>query len=280
MQISRRDLLAKTSLLASAMTVLPGTTVAGAQPSSTPNPKDRLEYARIRARLDGRPAYGVARGIKYALSDFEKIPIHGYNVLAATISTVQPDGSLLFRILEAPYATDLATGEAINVFTNPLTDVEESIPHIKPLMLFYAVDRAGALTIAAGDPRVGKVEFSGSVQARRGISSDVLIEERFVMRSPPRAGSSEKGVLSELVNHTAVASSLSEDGVLYEEARANIVVVRNGIEGPVTAGYPPMLLACFEARKFLAFGDAVQEAGETQMEQAHPGFLERLTKFA
>lgn len=280
MQISRRDLLAKTSLLASAMTVLPGTTVAGAQPSSSPNPEDGLEYARIRARLDGRPAYGVARGIKYALSDFEQIPIHGYNVLAGTISTVQPDGSLLFRIIEAPYATDLTTGEAINVFTNPLTDVEESIPHIKPLMLFYAVNRAGTLTIAPGDPRLGKVEFSGSVQSRHGIGADTLIEERFVMRSPPRAGSSEKGVLSEQVNHTALASSLSEDGLLYEEGRANIVVIRNGIDGPITGGYPPMLLACFEARKFLSFGDAVQEAGETEMERVQPGFLERLAKFA
>ncbi len=73
---------------------------------------------------------------------------------------------------------------------------------------------------------------------------------------------------------------MSDNGNLYAEARKSIVVFRNGLDGPVKSGYPPMLLALYEGLKFLSFDDAVRETGETQMEHTHPGFLEQLARFA
>ncbi len=278
--MSRRDLLANTGLLASVMSLLPQTGTA-AEPAGARNTDIVLETARIRARLDGRPAYWLARGIKYALSDFQMIPLHGFNMVAGIACSALPDGSQLFRMFEAPYATDLKTGEATDVFANPLTDAEIPIPHIQPLTLFYGLDQAGKVFIGPGDPRVGTaVEFSGSMQARQSIGSDVMLEERFVTRSPAPPGSSEKPVLSELINHTGSGPSLSEDGAFFAEARSSIVVLRNGLEGPAVGGYPPMLLALYEGRKYLSMDDALREGGEAQMEETHPGFLERLAEFA
>lgn len=293
---ARRDVLANAGMLASAMALF-AQTEAVAQPNRAPNPATGLDYARLRASLDGRPAYWLARGVKYALSDFEITPIHGFAMLEGIAYVPQPDGTHLFRIYEAPYATDLATGEVINEFTNPLTGDAVPIPHVQPLSLLYAVDQAGNLTIPPDDPRIGRVEFSGFVQSRRGFSSDVLMEERFVTRSPapPESGSGsgagsevgsgsgsgagmvEKPALTELINYTGAASSLREDGALFAEARKSIVVFRNGLDGPVTSGYPPMLLALYEGLKFLSFDDAVRETGETQMERTHPGFLQLAT---
>ncbi len=293
---ARRDVLANAGMLASAMALF-AQTEAEAQPAKAPsdsvsNSATGLDYARLRASLNGRPAYWLARGVKYALSDFEITPIHGFAMLEGIAYVPQPGGSHLFRIFEAPYATDLVTGEVIDVYTNPLTGDAVPIPHVQPLSLLYAVDQVGNLTIPPDDPRLGRVEFSGFVQSRRGFSSDVLMEERFVTRSPapPESGSGsgagsgagmgEKPALTELINYTGAASSLREDGALFAEARKSIVVFRNGLDGPVTSGYPPMLLALYEGLKFLSFDDAVRETGETQMERTHPGFLERLATFA
>jgi hypothetical protein len=275
---ARRDVLGKAGALASALAFF-AQSESVAQPRKALNPTSGLDYARLRASLDGRPAYWLSRGVKYALSDFEITPIHGFNMLEGIVYEPQADGSHLFRIFEAPYASDLDTGEVIDVYTNPLTGEAVPIPHINPLSLFYAVDGSGNLTIPADDPRIGKVEFSGFVQPRQSFSTEVLSEERFVTRSPAPPGSLEKPALTELINYTGAASSLSDNGDLFAEARKSIVVFRNGIDGPVASGYPPMLLALYEGLKFLSFDDAVQEAGELQMERTHPGFLERLEKF-
>ncbi len=166
------------------------------------------------------------------------------------------------------------------MFTNPLTGAAVPIPHVQPLSLLYAVDRKGNLTIPPGDPRLGAVEYSGFVQARRSFSSDVLTEERFVTRSPAPAGTLEKPVLTELINYTGAASSLSENSDRFAQARKSIVVFRDGLDGPNVGGAPPMLLALYEGLKFLSFDEAVQETGETQMERTHPGFLDRLSRVA
>ena len=278
----RREMLTGMSGLASALALLAGpemSSSAVAQPDRASGANAGVNYARLRASLDGRPAYWLSRGVKYALSDFEITPIHGFAMLEGIAYTPQPDGRHLFRIFEAPYATDLATGAVIDVYTNPLTGAAVPIPHVQPLSLLYAVDQIGNLTIPPDDPRIGKVDFSGFVQPRHSFSADVLSEERFVTRSPAAESTSEKPALTELINYSGVASSLSEDGNLYAEARKSIVVFRNGLDGPNIGGYPPVLLALYEGLKFLSFDNAVQETGETQMERTHPGFLERLAKF-
>ena len=277
--LARRDVLANAGLFASITALLANTTVAASKDAS-PNAVSAKNYARLRASLSGRPAYWLSRGVKYALSDFEITPIHGFSMLEGIVCDSQPDGSYLFRIFEAPYASDLATGDVIDEFTNPLTGEEVPIPHVQPLSLRYAVDQAGNLTIPNGDPRLGKVEFDGHIQSRDSFSSDVLSEERFVTRSPPPPGTSEKPVLTELINYTGEKSSMNENGDLFSQARKSIVVFRNGLSGPVTGGYPPMLLALYEGLKFLSFDEAVRETGEARMDRAHPGFLDRLAKFA
>jgi len=278
----RRDVLANAGMLASFMALLGnrGITSVAAQQRDSSGTTAGLEYGRLRASLDGRPAYWLSRGVKYALSDFEITPIHGFTMLEGIVYTPQPDGGHLFRIFEAPYASDLETGEVIDVYTNPLTGKQVPIPHVQPLSLFYSVDQAGNLFIAPSDPRIGKVEFSGYVQARRSFSTEVLSEERFVTRTPAPAGSSAKPVLSELINYTGVASSLSDNGDRYAEAGKSIVVFRNGLDGPTLGGYPPVLLALYEGLKFSSFEDAVRETGKNQMDHTHPGFLERLAEFA
>ncbi len=276
---ARRDVLTNAGLLASAMTLLTGTARAASH-NRVFNVSTALDYARLRASLDGRPAYWLSRGVKYALSDFEITPIHGFNMLEGIACDSQPDGTYLFRIFEAPYASDLATGEVINVFANPLTGEDVPIPHVQPLSLFYAVDSEGNLTIPPVDPRLGRVEFSGFVESRQSFSSEVLSEEHFVTRMPPPQGSDEKPVLSELINYAAANTSLHDDNSMFTEARKSIVVFRNGLNGPNTGGYPPMLLALYEGFKFLSYDDAVRETGEAQMERTHPGFLDRLAKFA
>ena len=83
-------------------------------------------------------------------------------------------------------------------------------------------------------------------------------------------------MLAELINHVGSGPSLSEDGAYFAEARSSIAVLRNGLDGPEAGGYPPMLFASYEGRKFLSIDDAIREAGETQMEQ-DPSGLPRAT---
>lgn len=238
-----------------------------------------LDYARIRASLDGRPCYWLSRGIKYVFSDYEIIPIHQFSMLEGITSRQLNDGSYIFRILEAPFASDLVFGQAVNAFTNPLTGFEVPIPHVQPLSLSYATDRKGNLTIPEGDPRLGKVEFSGRVEQLNSFSHEVLSQETFVTRNAPPAKSNEKPTLTELINYVANISSLDDEGLAYSDGRKSISVFRNGLDGPTTDGLAPMLLAFYEGRKYLRFDDAVIETGEENMELIHPGFLERLRKF-
>ena len=277
----RRDVLANASVIASMMALFSNAGDKGfsAMASDVTTGTAGVDYARLRASLDGKPAYWLSRGVKYALSDFEITPIHGFSMLEGIVCEPTPAGGHLFRIFEAPYASDLETGEVIEMYTNPLTGAQVPIPHVQPLSLFYAVDQEGNLYIPPSDPRIGKVEFNGFIQARKSFSTDILSEERFVTRSPSSEGSSEKPTLTELINYTGVASSLSENGDGYAEARKSIVVFRNGLDGPDLGGYPPILLALYEGLKFFSFDDAVQETGETQMERTHPGFLQQLSQF-
>ncbi len=98
---ARRDLLTNAGLLASAMALLAGTDAA-AQQNSAPNASAGVDYARLRASLDGRPAYWLSRGVKYALSDFEIMPIHGFNMLEGISCTPQPDGGTCSASLKHP----------------------------------------------------------------------------------------------------------------------------------------------------------------------------------
>jgi len=239
-----------------------------------------LDYARIRASLDGRPCYWLSQGIKYVFSDYELIPIHQFSMLEGITSRKLKDDSYIFRILEAPFASDLVSGEVVDAFTNPLTSSEVPIPHVQPLSLSYATDKEGNLTIPEEDPRLDKVEFSGRIEQLNTFSKEVLSQETFVTRGSPAKTSKEKPTLTELINYGANVASLDDEGLAYSEGRKSISVYRNGLEGPSINGVPPMLLAFYEGRKYLRFDDAVSETGEKKMEKIHPGFLERLRNFS
>ena len=94
------------------------------------DPMDNVyAYAKMFARLDGRPAYGICDGVIYRVAPDERVqPILGYVGLCPWTAVDVGNGQFRISGRELCYYTDLATGEVLDSWYNPFNS-EQTVPY-------------------------------------------------------------------------------------------------------------------------------------------------------
>jgi hypothetical protein len=112
---------------AAALATVP--TVAGPAMIDLESPAGRLKaYMQMRGALDGQLVIGFVTGRYFGVVDEQIMPMFG--VAAATFARyhLRPDGGYDAVSFEAPYFTDMETGEALDHWLNPLTGETVQVP--------------------------------------------------------------------------------------------------------------------------------------------------------
>jgi hypothetical protein len=201
---SRRDILAGAIGAAAA-----GRTAsqAGAKPKAA-SPgigQDRLRtFMLMRGALDDRLVIGCSSGAYYGIVNGEVTPHFGF--VSATFARYRPaaDGGYEGVTYEVAYFTDIATGEILQVWKNPMTSEVVTVPqpHIPPARIRFTPD----LAMKMPDASPG-VTLNHSVAPPSVICGDVwLLEQTFVTFTLPHVPQPQ--YFTEIVTMHARASDI------------------------------------------------------------------------
>ena len=145
-----------------------------------------LTHVRMRAHPDGRRCYTWYQGTVYGqLSGQRTVPL--LHIEGASTSTVAPqnDAAWLYRLREAGWFCDLASGKVLDEWRNPLNDKLVKPEHYNSKQLLrFGVD--GVVTPAAAVLPPG-LEWLGSLSEPVIAGNDVWSTEELLVRLPPRS---------------------------------------------------------------------------------------------
>jgi hypothetical protein len=233
--------------------------------AATPIGNTALDYVRLRADPAGAPVYWLSRGVRYLLADFQLTPLHAMTMASAVVAGGQGDGSFVVRALEAAYATDLAPGDLIDGFMNPVSGRRVALAAAPPQVVGYHYFADGRMALPRDDARKMEAEFRGALAMLKPFAGALAVEERFSVRTQTPSGVSD---LAEQVTFTGDSEG---------RATKTVVVLRNW---PFDAKRPEFtLLATYQGRRFATFDEFLAEIGPGKLEIAQPGFAERLAAF-
>jgi hypothetical protein len=183
MNIDRRALLA----LAGAGAL---TATAGAAPASMPRGPsdgavrdearpDRTQLLRLvaqaHARLDGRPAFWVARGREYGFLGGRCEQIYERHVVTATRVIEGPAGGLKAAYCEAAYATAPGETEFRAELPSPFTNRPYPNPEIRPLRMTWNVAPDGAISARIETPTIHS-RYDGRFDTQLGPEGTTLVD--------------------------------------------------------------------------------------------------------
>ncbi len=178
---TRRALLGRAGLF-SGLTVL-GTadrTASAAAPAApaTPDAADTPDAAApdalrrflaLRARLDGRPVFAIARGTDLAIVEGRSIPLRGNLILQATRAIDVGEGNWALPYVETTLVTEHGSFVHRPDWTNPLTGARAPVPKPQVSLAHLRMDASGALSNHLELPSGLVVDYDGVVAAQAGL---------------------------------------------------------------------------------------------------------------
>jgi hypothetical protein len=179
----RRDFLAG-AIGAAAVGCITSHAESKPTPSASGIEQSRLRtFMLMRGALDSQLVIGCSTGAYYGIVNGDVTPHFGF--VSATFARYRPaaGGGYEGATYEVPYFTDLATGEALQTWKNPITGevVPVPQPHMPPVRIRFTPDLA--MQLPGGPPGLSMIH---SVAPASVIGDDVwLLEETFVTISIP-----------------------------------------------------------------------------------------------
>lgn len=170
---------------------------------------DTLEtHVRMRAHPDGRPLYWAYAGTFYGqISGQRTVPLLGVEGISINRCTPAGDGVYAYSLREAGWFTDLATGQVLDEWLNPLTGRSVTPKH------YYSPQRQ-RFTAEKTEPVLDKpfpgLEWTGYLGAPQHFSGSVWSSEELLVRTTnPSTGAVR--VQTSLLTLHATAADLARD---------------------------------------------------------------------
>ena len=152
-------------------------------PGDLADPQNRLDtFVRMRCRPDGQKGFMWYEGTFFGKPHGDAaVPLMGVVGFSWNTALRQPDGSYSYELQEAGYHTDLATGERLDRWTNPLNNLTVEPRHY----------RSGQRTRFTPDGQViplanlpEGVQYDGTISAARVLGDRVFMTEDLLVRLP------------------------------------------------------------------------------------------------
>jgi hypothetical protein len=172
--------------LAAAALARPGT-AATLKPADLVDPQARLDaFVRMRCRPNGQKGFMWYQGTFFGKPHGEAaVPLMGVVGFSWNTAVRQADGSYLYELQEAGYHTDLATGDRLDRFFNPLNKLTVEPRHYRSGQR-TRFTTAGQVLPLANLP--DGVQYDGSISPARVLGDQVFMTEDLLVRMPnPKA---------------------------------------------------------------------------------------------
>ena len=147
----------------------PRATTTAAPDTDAPDPDAIRRFLALRARLDGRPVFAIARGTDLAIVEGRSIPLRGNLILQATRAIDLGDGSWALPYVETTLVTEHGSFVHRPEWTNPLTGARTPVPKPQVSLAHLRMDARGALSNHLEVPSGLVVDYDGVVAAQAGL---------------------------------------------------------------------------------------------------------------
>jgi hypothetical protein len=251
---SRRALLERAGLLAG-LAVLGATAgraagaagtaeVAGTGAPAATTPDALRRFLALRARLDGRPVFAIARGTDLAIVDGRSIPLRGNLILQATRAIDLGDGSWALPYVETTLVTEHGSFVHRPEWTNPLTGASAPVPKPQVSLAHLRMDARGALSNHLEVPGGLVVDYDGVVASQAGLEGAAWATQTLHLHFRRPGGGEEDAY----VTTTLMQTGAERRGFL--PADSNSVSSRPRISAALSGGRAGSQLSTFFGRKY------------------------------
>jgi hypothetical protein len=241
---SRRALLGCAGLLAgtSALGAAAGRAASAAPVAATPDTLRR--FLALRARLDGRPVFAIARGTDLAIVEGRSVPLRGNLILQATRAIDLGDGNWALPYVETTLVTEHGSFVHRADWTNPLTGTRVPVPKPQVSLAHLRMDASGALSNHLELPGGLVVDYDGVVAAQAGLEGAAWATQSLHLHFRRPGGEEEDAY----VTTTLMQTGPERRGFL--PADSNSVASRPRIPAALSGGRAGSQLSTYFGRKY------------------------------
>ena len=228
---------------AAAPITAPAAAVPGASPDAAA-PDAIRRFLALRARLDGRPVFAIARGTDLAIVDGRSVPLRGNLILQATRAIDLGDGSWSLPYVETTLVTEHGSFAHRPEWINPLTGARQPVPKPQASLAQLRMDANGALSNHLEVPSGLVVDYDGVIAAQAGLEGAAWATQTLHLHFRRPGGEEEDAYLTT----TLMQTGREHRGFL--PADSNSVSSRPRIPAALSGGRAGSLLSTFFGRKY------------------------------
>jgi hypothetical protein len=243
---TRRALLGRAGLFAGMNAFgLAADGTAHAAPDAATRDTDTLRrFLALRARLDGRPVFAIARGTDVAIVEGRSLPLRGNLILQATRAIDLGDGNWALPYVETTLVTEHGSFAHRPEWTNPLTGARVPVPTPQVSLAQLRMDARGALSNRLEVPSGLVVDYDGVVAAQAGLEGAAWATQTLHLHFRRPGGEEEDAY----VTTTLMQTGPERRGFLPADSHS--VSSRPRIAAALSGGRPGSQLSSFFGRKY------------------------------
>lgn len=243
---TRRALLGRAGLFSfmSAFGVAAGGVARAAPDGATPDADTLRRFLALRARLDGRPVFAIARGTDLAIVEGRSIPLRGNLILQATRAIDLGDGHWALPYVETTLVTEHGSFVHRPDWTNPLTGARTPVPKPQVSLAHLRMDASGALSNHLEVPSGLVVDYDGVVAAQAGLEGAAWATQTLHLHFRRPGGEEEDAYVTTTLMQTG------PERRSFLPADSNSVSSRPRLPAALSGGRAGSQLSTFFGRKY------------------------------
>lgn len=219
----------------------------GAHPLPVPvalSAGEARRFVALRARLDGRPVFGIARGTDIAIVAGRSLPLRGNLILQATRAIDTGDGHWELPYVETTLLTDPASFRPLAEWENPLDGRRRAVPPPRVSLARLRMSAGGALSNRLELPDGTTIDYDGHVALQSGMEGADWAAQtlHFAIRRPGLAP--EEAFVT--TTHTATGRARSG----FQPADSHTVSARPTLPAALAGGRDGLLVSSYFGRKY------------------------------
>lgn len=236
---------------------------AGSQPPRAASPWDPesirrsvVRFVALRARLDGKPVFTIARGTDEAILDTNGaardapamgnlgVPLRGQIIIQMTRAIDLGSGGWELPYVEGTLTTEPGTFRYVPELLNPLSGETHTVPRPSPYLARLRMDAVGRLANHVELPGGTTIDYSGEVAAQTGWQGSAWATQSLHIRiARPSVAAEDAYVTTTLMGRGATRRGFVPADSMSTSLRPQLPVSLGGGRGG-------SLVSSFVGRKF------------------------------
>ena len=205
---------------------------------------DARRFVALRARLDGRPVFAIARGTDEAIVEGRKLALRGSLILQATRAIDVGDGAWGLPYVETTLATSPTTFEYRPEWENPLSGARQKVAPPAVTLAQLKMAAGGRLANQLRLPNGLTIDYDGHVAMQAGPEGGTWAAQQLHIHIQRPGGAAEDA----WVTTTMMPTGRERGGFLPMDSYS--VSMRPQMPAQLARGRSGPLVSCFFVRKY------------------------------